>query len=54
VVSPTLARSLTIVKSLDYVNAATLSIKKRNKEGDKTKMGYFFAILEDRLGLRTA
>ncbi len=28
------------------------TIKKRNKEGDKTKMGYFFAILEDRLGLR--
>ena len=30
------------------------SIKKRNKEGDKTKMAYFFSILEDRLGLRTA
>ncbi len=30
------------------------SIKKRTKEGDKTKMGYFFAILEARLGLRTA
>ena len=30
------------------------SIKQRNKEGDKTKMGYFFAILEDCLGLRTA
>jgi phage replication O-like protein O len=30
------------------------SIKKRNREGDKTKMAYFFSILEDRLGLRTA
>ncbi len=29
-------------------------IKQRNKEGDKTWMGHFFAILEDRLGLRTA
>jgi hypothetical protein len=28
------------------------SIKKRTKEGDKTKMAYFFSVLEDKLGLR--
>lgn len=28
------------------------SITKRTKDGDKTKMAYFFAVLEDRLGLK--
>ena len=27
------------------------SIKKKNNEGDKSKMAYFFAVLEDRLAL---
>ncbi len=29
------------------------TITKRTKEGDKTKMAYFFTVLEDRLGLRS-
>ena len=29
------------------------TITKRTKQGDKTKMAYFFTVLEDRLGLRT-
>ena len=31
----------------------TATIKSRTKDGDKTKMGYFFRVLEDRLGLKT-
>src|SRR5919199_350993 len=30
----------------------TATIKRRNVDGDKTKMAYFFSILEDRLGLK--
>ena len=28
------------------------SIKKRNRDGDKTKMPYYFAVLEDKIGLK--
>ncbi len=28
------------------------SIKKRNRDGDKTRMPYYFAVLEDKIGLR--
>ena len=31
----------------------TGNIKARTKQGDKTKMAYFFTVLEDRLGLRS-
>ena len=30
----------------------TATIKRRNQDGDKTKMAYFFSVLEDRLGLK--
>ncbi len=30
----------------------TGNIKARTKDGDKSKMAYFFSVLEDRLGLR--
>ena len=30
----------------------TATIKRRNADGDKTKMAYFFSVLEDRLGLK--
>ena len=31
---------------------STATIKRRNADGDKTKMAYFFSVLEDRLGLK--
>ena len=30
----------------------TATIQRRNQDGDKTKMAYFFSVLEDRLGLK--